>query len=74
MVVDDFNVVCGVAGPDETDSVLAVDANAVLAVAVTGEFLEVVAGRASQVVDVCSGCDQKQFPTGGPLDILRQFL
>jgi hypothetical protein len=47
VVVDDFNVVCGVAGPVETDSVLAVDANAVLAVAVTGEFLEVVAGRAS---------------------------
>ena len=74
VVVDDFNAVCGIAGPDETDAVLAVDANAVLAVAVAGELLEVVAGRASQVVAVCSGCDQKQFPTGGPLDILRQLL
>jgi len=45
MVVDDFDIVRFVLGPDEADPVLVVDPNAVLALAIAREGLEAVAGR-----------------------------
>jgi len=58
--------------PDEANSPLVVDPNAVLALAVTREFLEMVSRRNIQV---CQGirCIQNPKPDVGPaLDIMGQ--
>ena len=51
MVVDDFNVICVVILPSETDSPLSVDANTVLSFPFAGQGLKLIGWRNSQVLD-----------------------
>ena len=72
VIVSDLDLECIALPPDETYSPLVVDPNAVLALAVTQEFLETVSRRNIQV---CQGirCIQNPKPDVGlALDVMGQ--
>ena len=62
MVVDDFHIVSVSFMPAKADAVLIVYPDAVLPLAVAGEFLQAVAGRGAEVVQGLSRVQKQQLP------------
>jgi len=59
VVVDDFNIACLSALPAEADAILVVDADAVLSLAVADQFLQVIAGWDTKIIQrLCSVQEQ----------------
>lgn len=50
MIVDDLNVFGGVAYPTEANSVLIVDANAVLSRTITDKLFQAASGQSGEIV------------------------
>jgi len=72
MIIDDFDLLCAVV-PNEADAVLVIDADAVLAFAVTFECFEVIARRATQVVQFDRSIQHVELSTGNPGDSAKGF-
>jgi hypothetical protein len=68
MVVGDFDVARIAVVPFETEAVLIVDANAVLARAITLQGFEAVAGRDSQFIECGGGGEEVEFVGGSVFD------
>ena len=68
MVVEDLDLPCFAIAPDETDTPLFVDANAVLPWAVAQQRLKSVAGRHSQIVELACGLNSQEFCSRPLLD------
>lgn len=62
MIVDDSHVVCVAIAPDETDAVLIVHADAVLAPPVAREGFEPIAREGRKVAELPSGVKLEQLP------------
>jgi hypothetical protein len=58
--------------PDEANSPLVIDPNAVLALAVTREFFEAVSWRNSQVCQGIRCIQNPKLDVGPPLDVTRK--
>ncbi len=69
MVVDDLNVVRVARAPDETDSPLSVDANAVLTSPITLEFLQAIRRWDSQVIKVNRSVQHAELSESRSLDV-----
>ena len=52
MIIDDFDLMSGTFEPDETDSPLTVDANAVLPFAVPPKCFQTIPGRRSKIAQL----------------------
>ena len=61
VIIDDFNFVSVMPPPDKTDSILIIDANAVLPQPIAFQFLEAIAGRCSQVSKLGGSVEQGQL-------------
>ena len=72
MVVDDFDFMRGAILPDETDSPLTVDADAVLACSVTSEGFQAIARRNTEGVELGRCVQHQQLPPGRTLDVRRE--
>ena len=72
MVVDDLDLPCFAIAPDETDTPLFVDANAVLPLAVAPQRLKSVAGRHSQIVELACGLNSQEFCSRPLLELYWQ--
>ena len=71
VVVDNFNLHGAAVGPNEADSPLVVDADAVLAGAIAAERFEAMRGRHSEIAER-GGCDHAlQSHSGAALDVWR---
>jgi hypothetical protein len=70
MVVQDFDVFRLVLRPDKADSVLLVDPNAVLAVAIPRESLKAVAGWDPKIIEAVGGIELVQLSPGNGPDSL----
>jgi hypothetical protein len=55
MVIDDFNVVCFPVSPNKTQTILIVDANAMLALAISGHGFQTVSRRRPKIFQAISG-------------------
>ena len=64
VIIDDFNLVSVMPAPDKTDSILIVDANAVLPQPIAFQFLEAITGRCSQVSKLGGSVEQGQLAPG----------
>jgi hypothetical protein len=69
MVVGDFNFVRGFGFPVEANPPLVVDADGVLAFAVSFEGFETVAGRDGEVIEFGDGVELCEFSQGHTLDV-----
>ena len=72
MVVDNFDELGIAPCPDEADPPLVIDANAVLAVAVTSKALKMVVRRDAEVGQCLGVVEHAQLPPGHLLDVARQ--
>ena len=72
MVIGDLDVPCFAIPPDETDPPLIVDANTVLAPAITPECLEAVARWRAQIITPNSRVNHQNLRSSAPLDLQRQ--
>jgi hypothetical protein len=52
MIIDDFDLMGGTFGPDEADSPLAVDANAVLPLAIAPKCFQAISRRGSKIAEL----------------------
>ena len=59
--------------PFKTDAPLVVDANTILTLSVTRQFLETTRRRYAQILQDLSRIQDSQSPSGNPLDVLREF-
>jgi len=73
VVVHDLHVVGAPAVPDEADSPLGVDANGVLAGAISAKLLQAIARRRAQVAKVLGVVQVQQLAPGSSLDVQRQL-
>ncbi len=64
MIVNDFYVINVVPMPHKADSILVVDANAVLTLPTAFEFLQAITRRRFQVLEVDCGIEQGKFALG----------
>src|SRR5580704_4188139 len=64
VIIRNFHVVSVVTAPVKADSILIVDPNAVLALAITAQFFQPVSRRASQVVEIKRSVENCQFSPG----------
>ena len=69
MVVDDLNVVRVARAPNETDSPLPVDANAVLTNPTTLEFLQAIRRWDSQVIEISRSVQHAELSESRSLDV-----
>jgi hypothetical protein len=69
MVVHNFDAFDSVVGPGEAEAVLVVDANRVLAFAVTLERFQPIAGRNPQVVEFLGDVELLEFAESYFLDV-----
>src|SRR5690625_1583920 len=67
VVVDEFDIVRTSISPDEAETPLRVDADAVLSASVADQTLQVVARRGPGVLDILRRVDQLELPHGRPL-------
>ncbi len=70
MIVNNFDVVCVVFSPNETDSPLVIDPNAVLALAIPSESLETISRRDAEIFQLFCSVGVKQFT---PCDTLKDL-
>jgi hypothetical protein len=68
MVVGDFDFMGISIPPNETDSPLVVDANAVLAGAAASQGFEPISGQGCEVLQRAGGVQHAKFPQGAALD------
>jgi hypothetical protein len=68
VIVHDFNVIGSVGSPDEADTPLVVDANAVLTGAFPFQSFKFIAGRYPKVVRVARGVYEFQLTARDPFD------
>ena len=61
VAVDNLHVPRAGGGPDEADAVLVVDADAVLALAITGQGFETVYRRHSEITDLVGRVEHEEF-------------
>lgn len=66
VISDDFNLVSVMPAPDKTDSILIIDANAVLPQPIAFQFLEAITGRCSQVSKLGGSVEQGQLCAWSP--------
>jgi hypothetical protein len=69
VIIGDLDVCWSGRCPNEADTPLIVDTDAVLAFAVALQLFEPVAGRDAQIVDGFSGIKEKQLSVGRSLQI-----
>ena len=62
MVVDDFHVVGVALPPHEADAISIIDSDAVLAVALAVQSLQLVSGRNIQIIQRYGGLQQEELP------------
>ncbi len=72
VIVGDLDLESIALPPDEANSPLVVDPNAVLALAVTQKFLEVVSRRNIQVSQGIRRIQNPEFDVGPALDVTRK--
>jgi hypothetical protein len=72
VIIDDFNLVRAIVFPAEANAPRVVDADGVLAFAVSFESLQTVAGRDGEVFEFCDSVNLGKFPQGNTLDIWRE--
>jgi hypothetical protein len=73
VVFDDLDVICVPILPAKADAPLIVDANAVLARAVTFELLESVTGWDTQVLELLGGINEANLPKHEPEEVGREL-
>jgi hypothetical protein len=73
MVVDDLDIVCVSRSPAETDPPLLVDADAVLAGAISLELLKAVARRNPEVVEDRRSIEHAELSESDPLNVTVQL-
>lgn len=61
MVVDDFHIVGVAIPPNETDAILIIDSDAMLALALAVQSLQPVSGRNIQIIQRHGGMQQKKL-------------
>lgn len=71
MVVHNFNLVCTICLPDETNAPLVVHANAVLPRSITLQGFKLVAWRNTQTAQFTGRMQLQQFATGDTFDVLE---
>ena len=67
MVVDEFDIVRTSLSPDEAETPLRVDADAVLPASVADKTLQAVSRRNPEFLDILRRMDQLELPQGRPL-------
>jgi hypothetical protein len=72
VVIGDFNVINTVGGPAETEAILVVDPDGVVAGAIMGEGMQFVAGRNFEVVEGGGGIKVTEFAAGGRKNVAGQ--
>lgn len=70
MIVHNLNVVCVIFSPDETDSPLIIDPNAVLALTIPSESLKTISRRNSKILKLFGCVKVKQL---SPCDTLKEL-
>ena len=71
MVIDDFDIPGILPIPAETNAILVIHANAMLALAVSLEGFQPIAGWDAKFVEGLDGIDLRQFAQGGLMDRRR---
>lgn len=69
MIIYDFNLVGITIGPDETDSPLIIDANAVLPLPTPLQSFQPIPRRNPQILKYLGPVENQQFSSGDPFDI-----
>ena len=69
MVVDDLYIRWANVGPNEAQSPLLIDPNAVLALTITSKSLKAVARRDAHKIQACSGIQLCQFASCNLFDV-----
>ena len=72
MVVDDFDVMCVTTDPAEANAKLIVDADAVLAEAIAGQFLQSISRWHFQVSEGDCGVEHDELAESHTLEIRRE--
>jgi len=72
VIVDDLNVLCVAIAPDETDSPLIINPDAVLPPSVSGEGFQSVSRWNAEIFKLYTAVQHPQFPQGCLLNIGRQ--
>jgi len=68
VVVDDLDILCAGSGPTETQPILVVHSNAVVAGSITLEFLEAIAGGDSEILQPAGDLQLTKFASSHRLD------
>ena len=71
MIVDNFDVPSLAFAPYEAHPLLLIDADAVLAFAITAQCFQSVTGRHSQIVELLRRIDREKSYPSAPLDLRR---
>ena len=74
MIVHNFNILCIMPIPDETDTILRIDAYAMLSFPITFKCFEMIPGRHAEIFEPVRRLDHHQFSECDALNGLRQFL
>jgi hypothetical protein len=69
VIVYDFDVLDSACGPDETHAVFVIDADGILAFAVTLERFQPISGRDPQVVELLGKVELLEFSEGNFLNV-----
>jgi hypothetical protein len=69
VIVDNFNIMRTIGAPDKTDTPLIVDADAVLALAIALQRLELISWRYAQASQLICRMNLKQLASGNTLDV-----
>jgi hypothetical protein len=72
MIVSDFDLVCVPGHPDKADPPLIVNANTVLTLAASAQFLQTIRWRNTQIIQVYGIIQHAQFPQRNLLNIPRK--
>ena len=73
MVVDDFNLMGVASGKSETDPILIIDPDGVLAAPITTQFFQSVAGWEFEIIEGGGGPNKTKFSKSRRLQSSRQF-
>lgn len=74
MVVGNFDIARVAVVPFETETVLIIDANTMLARAIAFQGFEAIAGRDSQFIEGCSGGEEVEFVCGSVFHFHRKLV
>ena len=74
MVIANLHIMCVALPPDETDTPLFINPDAILTFSVSGQFFKPVSRWYFQIIKALGGIEQKEFPVGCALEIRRETL